>query len=249
MNLQRFIFAPLISLSLTIMPVTYVENGSPDPVVVKNDDVAGTVGHGSTISYTVTYSNAGSVTATGVTLHETVPDYTSFNAGASDPSWSCVVTACTLVVGSVAPGAGSSVLFVVTVDGTLPQGLESIINQVTISSTSYDSNEDNNLSVEQTLVGDSTPGKPSCLVERYYMYTMRDANQPEGWQRYCYIISNNGFPSVESQARICSVHGIDYVYRATNMPYSGWVSTDCNGNPYYSWPDWNPEWYRPEFAK
>jgi len=153
-----------------------------------------------------------------------------------------------LAVGSVAPGAGSSVLFVVTVDGTLPPGLESIINRVTIYSTSYDSNEDNNLSVEETPVGEA-PSKPTCLVERYYMYTLRDANQPEGWQRYCYIISNNGFPCVEAQARICSVRGIDYVYRATSMSYSGWVYTDCNGNPYYGWPYWNPEWYRSEFAK
>ena len=119
---------------------------------------------------------------------------------------------------------------------------------MTISSSSYDSNEGNNLSEEQTPVGEA-PSKPSCLVERYYMYTLRDANQPEDWQRYCYVISFNGFPSVESQARICSVRGIDYVYRATSLAYSGWVYTDCNGNPYYGWPYWNPEWYRPEFAK
>ena len=247
MNLQRFIFAPLISLSLSVIPVAFVGNGAPDPLVVKNDDVADTAYPGSTISYTVTYGNAGSITATGVTLHETVPDYTSFNATASDPLWSCVGTTCTLAVGSVAPGAGGSVLFVVTVDGTLPPGLEFIINRVTISSDS-DWNADNNLSEEQTPVGEA-PSKPSCLVERYYMYTLRDANQPEIWQRYCYIISNNGFPSVESQARICSVRGFDHVYRATSMLYSGWVYTDCNGNPYYGWPAWNPEWYRPEFAK
>jgi len=249
MNLRQFVFVPIISLSLSIMPVAGVVNGSADPTVVKNDGITGSVSPGSTISYTVTYDNVGSVTATGVTLNETVPDYTSFNAAASDPSWSCIGTSCTLAVGSVAPGAGSSVLFVVTVDGTLPQSLESIINQVTISSTNYDSNEDNNLSVEETPVGGSTPGKPSCLVERYYMYTLRDANQPEDWQRYCYVISFDGFPSVESQARICSVRGIDYVYRATSLAYSGWVYTDCNRNPYYGWPHWNPDWYRPEFAK
>jgi|GEM_PF-5383418 len=85
MNLRRFVFVPLISLSLFILPVTFVANGSPDPVVVKNDGITGTVSPGSTISYTVTYGNTGSVTATDVTLHETVPDYTSFNASASDP--------------------------------------------------------------------------------------------------------------------------------------------------------------------
>ena len=247
MNLRRFIFTPLLSLSLSLMPVAFVANGAPDPFVVKDDNTTGTVSAGSTISYTVTYGNAGSMTATGVTLHETVPDYTSFNAGASDPSWSCVGTSCTLVVGSVAPAAGGSVSFVVTVDGTLPPGLQSIINRVTISSD-FDSNEGNNLYEEQTPVGEA-PEKPSCLVERYYMYTLRDVNQPGDWQRYCYIISNNGFPCVEAQARVCSVRGYDHVYRATSLMYSGWVYTDCNGNPYYGWPYWNPEWYRSEFAK
>lgn len=90
----------------------------------------------------------------------------------------------------------------------------------------------------------------SCeLKHRYYMYTFHDANQPDTWQQYCYIISNNGYPSVESQARICSVPGYDHVYRATNMAYSGWVDTDCYGNTIYGWPDWQSLWYRPQFVK
>ncbi len=90
----------------------------------------------------------------------------------------------------------------------------------------------------------------SCpLTSRYYMYTLTDENQPPEWQRYCYIISSNGIPSVESQARICSVPGYDHVYRATNIPYGGWVSTDCNGNPSYGWPAWQSSWYRPQYAK
>jgi hypothetical protein len=90
----------------------------------------------------------------------------------------------------------------------------------------------------------------SCLITpRYYMFTLEDEDQPPEWQRYCYVISNNGIPSVESQARICSVPGYDHVYRATNIPYGGWVSTDCNGMASYGWPDWQSSWYRPQFAK
>lgn len=85
--------------------------------------------------------------------------------------------------------------------------------------------------------------------KQYFMYTLRDDNQPSTWQPYCYIISNNGIPSVESQDRICSVPGYDHVFRATNIPYGGWVSTDCNGIASYGWPDWQPSWYRPQFAK
>jgi hypothetical protein len=90
----------------------------------------------------------------------------------------------------------------------------------------------------------------SCAVRKqYFMYTLRDYSQPPTWQTYCYIISNNGVPSVESQARICSVPGFDHVYRAAAILYADWVYTDCNGNPSYGWPDWQPEWYRKEYTK
>jgi hypothetical protein len=84
---------------------------------------------------------------------------------------------------------------------------------------------------------------------RYYMFTLFDENQPPEWQRYCYVISNTGIPSVESQARVCSVPGYDHVYKATNIPFGGWVYTDCHGNSSYGWPDWQSSWYRPSFAK
>jgi hypothetical protein len=90
----------------------------------------------------------------------------------------------------------------------------------------------------------------SCLHKKqYFMYTLRDDNQPSTWQPYCYIISNNGIPSVESQARICSVPSYDHVFRATNIPYGGWVSTNCNGMASYGWPDWQSSWYRPQDGK
>jgi large subunit ribosomal protein L40e len=86
-------------------------------------------------------------------------------------------------------------------------------------------------------------------THRYYMYTLLDENQPLTWQPYCYIISDNGVPSVESQARICTVPGFEHTFLATNIPFAGWVSTDCNGRPTYGWPQWKPEWYRSKFAK
>jgi hypothetical protein len=89
----------------------------------------------------------------------------------------------------------------------------------------------------------------SCpLTPRYYMYTLEDANQPDSWQPYCYVISSMGPPSVESQARVCTVPGYGHTYRATNMPYAGWVVADCHGNASYGWPVWDPAWYRPKHA-
>lgn len=91
---------------------------------------------------------------------------------------------------------------------------------------------------------------PRCGMEpRYYMYTLEDANQPAGWQPYCYVISSNGPPSVESQARVCSVPGFDHVFRATNQPFAGWVYADCMGNASYGWPHWDPAWYRPGYTR
>jgi hypothetical protein len=84
---------------------------------------------------------------------------------------------------------------------------------------------------------------------RYYMYTFRDENQPDTWQEYCHIISNNGYPSIESQARICTVPGYDHTYLATKLVYDGWVSTDCHGNASYGWPAWDPSWYRSQYSK
>ncbi|MBN2554667.1 MAG: hypothetical protein JXA97_01905 [Anaerolineales bacterium] len=87
-------------------------------------------------------------------------------------------------------------------------------------------------------------GQTDCaLTPQYFMYTLQDAGQPLGWQPFCYIISSNGFPSVETQARVCTVPGSDHTYRATNQPYAGWVYTDCHGMPYYGWPAWDPAWY------
>jgi len=91
---------------------------------------------------------------------------------------------------------------------------------------------------------------PTCLnTNQYYMYTFQDENQPEKWQEFCYIISGNGYPSVEIQARVCSVPGFDHTYRATKMVYSGWVVKDCTGHLSYGWPAWDTLWYRSSYAK
>jgi len=97
-------------------------------------------------------------------------------------------------------------------------------------------------------IGYMTPpaecGGSACpATPRYFMYTLEDADQPDGWQPYCYIISSNGTPSVESQGRVCSVPGSGHTFRATNIPYAGWVYADCHGLASYGWPEWQPEWF------
>jgi hypothetical protein len=91
------------------------------------------------------------------------------------------------------------------------------------------------------------PTNGSALSPAYFMYTLQDAGQPQGWAPFCYIISNHGYPSVDRQATLCSVPGSGHTFQATNAPYAGWVYIDGAGNASYGWPAWNPAWYRPEF--
>jgi LPXTG-site transpeptidase (sortase) family protein len=109
-------------------------DAAPDMNIVKSDGGA-TAAPGGTLVYTLTYRNVGNQTATGVTLSETVPVNTTFNAVASLPEvWSCADgspagTACTLAVGTVAGGgAGSLARFGLTVDNPLPAGVTQVDN-------------------------------------------------------------------------------------------------------------------------
>src|SRR5690606_39931611 len=77
---------------------------APDLAIVKTDGGMSS-GPGQTISYTLTYENIGSQDATGVVITETVPANTTFNAGASNPAWSCggimAGSRCSMGVGNV----------------------------------------------------------------------------------------------------------------------------------------------------
>jgi uncharacterized repeat protein (TIGR01451 family) len=110
---------------------------TPDLSVSKTDgNVTGIPG--STVVYTITYSNTGNQGATGVVLTETVPANTTFNAGASSAGWSCANgspagTTCTNTIGALAGGGTGSRLFAVTVNLSLPGGTTSTSNTVTIA--------------------------------------------------------------------------------------------------------------------
>lgn len=94
------------------------------------------------------------------------------------------------------------------------------------------------------------PASSSCVsTRRYFMYALQDENQPAGWPPYCYIISGNGIPSAQIQASLCSPLGAAHTFRATRIPFGGWVSTDCQGRVSYGWPDWDADCYRSDYAK
>ncbi len=113
------------------------QSGLPDLTLVK-DDGGMTAVPGDTVTYTLTYSNAGSGTANDVTISDTVPAYTVFNAAASSGGWSCADgapagAACSYSVGSLAAANGGVVTFGVTISSFLPSNVTMITNTASIS--------------------------------------------------------------------------------------------------------------------
>jgi uncharacterized repeat protein (TIGR01451 family) len=91
---------------------------------------------GNTISYQLSYANAGAA-ATGVVIAETVPAHTTFNPTASTPGWVCLPdgkagSSCTFTLGALAGGASGSVVFAVTLDHPLPADVAEISNTAQI---------------------------------------------------------------------------------------------------------------------
>jgi hypothetical protein len=218
-----------------------------------------TTSPGALIRYVIYVGNGcGAADATNVLYHEVVPMYTT----AVNPlvwGWNCssggeAGDSCVHNDGTVFSCDVDSNSLEVKVDDKLPCGLEYIENTVTITYDGSTPSPNHTTTLRHKVINndDCLPISPksSCpSSKRYYMYTLEDTNQPAGWQPYCYIISSNGYPSVQIQARVCTPPGSQHTFKATNIPYGGWVSTDCNGNASYGWPHWQTSWYRPQFAK
>ena len=89
------------------------------------------VAPGGTITYTITYANAGNQSVTGVTLTNPVPANTTFAGGT--PGWVCAVN-CVLSVGAVAGNGGGGVATIqFTVNAAVPVGVTQIDEQVVIA--------------------------------------------------------------------------------------------------------------------
>jgi len=112
--------------------------GAPDLSLSKSDGGA-SVAPGGTVAYTLTYANHGNRGASGVSLAETVPANTAFNAGASTAGWFCTPTlnagsTCTLNLGTLAAGGGSqAATFSATVITPIAAGVTQISNTASIA--------------------------------------------------------------------------------------------------------------------
>ena len=123
--------------------LSVTKSDSPDPVTA-----------GSLLTYTVTASNAGPSTASGVLVSDPLPAGTSFVSGVDDNG----ATVCALVqtstvrcaLGSLAPGASATVQITVRVAASVPDG--PLSNTVTVSSSVTDPVTTNNAATETTAV-------------------------------------------------------------------------------------------------
>jgi large repetitive protein len=144
----------------------------PDVVIAKSDGGV-SVNAGQTVVYTLTYQNIGLGTATDVTITDTVPTYSTFNAAASSPGWAGGPATYTYTIPSLAPGASGTVQFAVTVDSSLPAGVDILTNVVTIAAANEPvANQGNNTGSDTTPVN----AAPDLVITK----TDGDASVPAG---------------------------------------------------------------------
>ena len=110
---------------------TLVE-ATPDLVLTKRDGGVNAT-PGELLTYTLTFTNTGEQGATGVSLAETVPAYTSFEAAASHPGWQCAGATCTYSIGDLPATVTREVTFTVRVASPLPATVANIVNTASIT--------------------------------------------------------------------------------------------------------------------
>ncbi len=166
---------------------------APDMSIAKTDGGITTT-PGGVVAYTLTYTNLGVITATGVVITETVPDNTSYNAADSAPfAWGCVPDSsagsiCTLAVGDVAGNGTGSAIFAITVDDPLPTGVDTITNTAIIAddgSFGPDPTPENNSSTDTTPI----PIAPALVMDKSVNVQQVAPNQAV---TYTIVITNTG---------------------------------------------------------
>ena len=109
---------------------------APDFVIVKSDG-GKTVLPGNVLVYTLTYSNAGSIDATGVVVSETVPANMTFVAVQSSIGWSFADgdpagTTGKFTLGALAAGGSGTLTFAARLNAAIPAGTVSVSNTASI---------------------------------------------------------------------------------------------------------------------
>lgn len=110
---------------------------------------------GNNIAYTQTVNNAGPVTATGVTVTETLPANTTAFSLTGPAGWTCNVGALTCTNPSLVSGTPATITFTVTVNAGTVAGT-AINDTASVSSAISDPNSANNTATASDVVATAT---------------------------------------------------------------------------------------------
>ena len=125
--------------------ITQVQCPVTDADVSVTKSGPATVTRGNILTFNLTASNAGPVSATNVQITDTVPTGVTFNAGASSNNCSLNGNTITCSIGTLASGASQSVTLAFDTPATLACN-SSVQNYATVSATEPDPNNGNNTS-------------------------------------------------------------------------------------------------------
>ena len=139
---------------------------APELEIIKSDRGI-TLEPGMDLVYDLDYRNVGTQGASGVTLVEEVPEYTTFNPTLSDSGWNCIDERCSLVVGTVPGGQTTyqTAVFAVTVDETLPAEIETVQNTVLIRDDGTNGTEVSQATVSETTTTFAQPDLRVTLAD------------------------------------------------------------------------------------
>lgn len=118
------------------------------------------------ISFTIEYRNLGTGTATGVVVREVIPDNTFFYVNSSTGSWDCADrstagTVCLATIGSVAPGATSSIIFALTTSSSYEGTFSNTTTIYDSGSLGFDTDTNNNTAYSSAI---SVNGQPDMSI-------------------------------------------------------------------------------------
>ncbi len=168
---------------------------------------------GELITYTILYVNSGVGTARNVVITERLPDYTTYVGGgwtyAGGPHYR-------MVIGTVGPGKGGELTFVVRVNQPFPLGVDRVVNQVTINTTDPECDTSNNMSADDTPIRTRTllyvANRDSRTIDVFrttdfaYLTSLRTGEMPFGMvvvDNHLYVANAaSALPDTPSQVQV-----------------------------------------------
>ena len=186
-------------------------------------------GDGDRIVYTISYTNYGTIAATGVTIRDTLPAGTTFAATASTAGWTQPNAGQNIFefdAGTLAAGETRTIQLVVDVDDPLAATINQITNNVSISddgANGADARLDNNFAVDVDFVRSDTGGSNGTVD----LYVSKDDSQVSFVAGesliYTIIYGNNGDADAVGSSLTESLP-LGTSFDASNSS-SGWVET------------------------